>query len=376
MYRYRMLDDSRANAKKEGRRGARYAFVSSVEGSEHVWIYARHPFLQIHINSDVAFGIVDYFRNTGDLDFMRRYGMEMLYEIGKYWIDRVTYRNGRYEILDVTGTDEHHPYVNNDAYTNYETAFILKKICEYDREYDFTAARQKSGITGEELQQIENISEKMYLPLEETGLIPQFDGYFSLSRELEVEGNGSGTNFQMKQAGLYHRSQVIKQPDVMLLFSYLNLEIPGADYAANWDYYEKMCESSSSLTFPVHAVCSALADRPLSFLEYFSDSTKIDIKDLHKCAYQGVHSGCLAGAWLSLFRGVFGITADERELTVCPHPIPFWKKVKLRFFYHGKSIKAELDREQLFFQSEDAKEILVKYNGARYKFGKNLRVKL
>ena len=307
---------------------------------------------------------------------MRQYGMEMLYEIGRYWIDRVTYKNDRYEILDVTGTDEHHPYVDNDAYTNYETAFILKKIVEYDKRYDFSDAKEKAGISKEELRQIGEISEKLYLPLDETGLIPQFDGYFSLNRGLEVAGNGSGTNFQMKQAGLYHRSQVIKQPDVMLLFSYLNLDIPGADYSANWDYYEKMCESSSSLTFPVHAICSALADRPLSFLEYFDDSTKIDVKDIHQCAYQGVHSGCLAGAWLSVFRGVFGITADENGLKIEPHPIPFWTQLTLRFFYRGKEIEAEMKRGEIFLRSRDEKEVFVLYKGVRYGLNSCLKLEI
>lgn len=366
LYRYRMLKESKENARREGLNGARYAFVSSVEGKEHVWIYARHPFLQIHINSDVAFGVIDYFRNTGDLEFMQKYGMEMLYEIGKYWIDRVTYRNGRYEILNVTGTDEHHPYVDNDAYTNYETAFVLKKIREYDREHDFSEAKAKSGITEDILNEIDEVAKKMYLPLEKTGLIPQFDGYFSLDRTLEVEGSGTGKNFQMKQAGLYHKSQVIKQPDVMLLFSYLNLNISGADYNANWDYYEKMCESSSSLTFPVHAICSALANRPLSFLEYFSDCTEIDIKDIHRCAYQGVHSGCLAGAWLSVFRGVFGITADERKLNVEPHPILFWEEIKLNFYYHGKAITAEMKGKHISLSSDDEKEVIVCYKEKNY----------
>lgn len=365
-YRYQMLDASRENAKKEGRRGARYAFVSSVEGKEHVWIYARHPFLQIHINSDVAFGIIDYFRNTDDLRFMQEYGMEMLYEIGKYWIDRVTFRNGRYEILNVTGTDEHHPYVDNDAYTNYETAFILNKIVEYDRQYDFSEARKKAQITEALLNEIATIGKNMYLPLEKNGLIPQFDGYFDLSRGLDVVGNGSGTNFQMKEAGLYHLSQVIKQPDVMLLFSYLDIEIPGANYYGNWDYYEKMCESSSSLTFPVHAICSALAGRMLSFIDYLNDSTHIDIKDIHHCAHQGVHSGCLAGAWMCIFRGVLGISVKEKYLSVSPNYVPFWESVKLSFVYKGKRIKVKMTEKQLIFTSETEDTVLLRYDNKEY----------
>jgi trehalose/maltose hydrolase-like predicted phosphorylase len=324
----------------------------------------------------VAFGIINYFRNTGDLQFMQDYGMEMLYEIGKYWIDRVTFRNNRYEILNVTGTDEHHPYVDNDAYTNYETAFILNKMVEYDKQYDFSKAREKAGMTDALLAKIANIGENMYLPLEKNGLIPQFDGYFNLSRKLDVVGNGSGTNFQMKEAGLYHLSQVIKQPDVMVLFSYLDMEIPGADYAGNWDYYEKMCESSSSLTFPVHAICSALSGRMLSFVDYLNDSTHIDIKDIHHCAYQGVHSGCLAGAWMAVFKGVFGIRINENSLTVTPNPVPFWNRVTLTFTYKGKRIKAAMTDRQLIFSSETDEEVSLRYKGMDYSFKKELALHL
>lgn len=373
LYRYKMLEDSRKNARAENKRGARYAFVSSVDGREHVWAYARHPFLQIHINSDVAFGVIDYFRNTGDLEFMRLYGMEMLYEIGRYWIDRVTFKNSRYEILNVTGTDEHHPYVNNDAYTNYLTAFVLGKIIEYDREYDFGEVKEKIGLTDEELAEIDDVSNNMYLPLEENGMIPQFDGYFSLSRTLETKGN-SAKNFQMKQGGLYHKSQVIKQPDVMLLFSYLGFDICGAKFSENWDYYEQMCESSSSLTFPVHAICSAIADRPLSYLKYFSETTEIDIKDIHSCAYQGVHSGCLAGAWMSVFFGICGAKTTEKGITLNPHPIPFWEKVDFNFEYLGKRIYVTLSDNRIVLRSLQSGKVKVFCKGKEYDFGKKLAI--
>jgi len=152
----------------------------------------------------------------------------------------------------------------------------------------------------------------------------------------------------------------------MLLFSYLNIDVQNADYNANWDYYEKMCESSSSLTFPVHAICSALAGRPLSFINYLNDCTHIDIKDIHNCAYQGVHSGCLAGAWMCIFRGVFGITANGYGLTLKPNKIPFWKGVKISFEYKGKRIKAEMSSEKLELISNSQEEVLIVYNGKEY----------
>lgn len=78
LYRYHCLEQARRNAALAGRRGAKFAFCSSVTGEEMVWPYVRHPFLQEHINSDVALGIIQYYDTTLDRDFMQKYGMEML----------------------------------------------------------------------------------------------------------------------------------------------------------------------------------------------------------------------------------------------------------------------------------------------------------
>ncbi len=131
----------------------------------------------------------------------------------------------------------------------------------------------------------------------------------------------------------------------------------------NWDYYEKMCETASSLTFPVHAIASADNGRMLSFLDYFRSSAKIDIDDLHKCAWQGVHSGCLAGVWISVFRGIFGFKPESDALKTDPNYMPFWKEVKIRFVYHGTEITAIARDRKLILEKIENKPIIVLYRG-------------
>ncbi len=366
-YRYRMLPAARELAKKQGmKKGARYPFVSSVDGDEHVWIYARHPFLQIHIMSDIAYCIFDYLDNTMDTQFMNEKGIEMLAEISRWWLQRVTKTERGYEILNVTGTDEHHDYVDNDAYTNYITAYVLKRTAEYIKEHADEVADTLARIafTEEERKEMLTVGEEMYLPMEESGMIPQFDGYFSLSRTLEVEGSGTGKNFQMKQAGLYHTSQVIKQPDVMLLYSYVDVgELP--EEAGNWDYYEGMCESSSSLTFPVHAICSARNGRMNSFLKYFTETLFMDIIDIHHCAWQGMHAGCAAGGWYAVFRGIMGITVRNGEVKINPKKMPFWKSVSLTFQVKDATIKAVQTVEGLTLTKISGEDVTLLANGEK-----------
>ncbi len=330
LYRYRMLPQARENARAKGYDGAMFAFCSSVNGDERVWQYARHPFMQIHINSDIPYGVINYYRYTGDREFMVSYGMEMIHACLEYWISRVTYRNDRYEICRVTGTDEHHPYVDNDAYTNYCVKFAFEQFLGLSRElgYPVEAAQRKK---------MEEIAGKLYLPMCDNGLIPQFDGYFNLSRSLEEQGKGTLKQFQMKKSGLYHKSQVIKQPDVMLLYTMVDVGVDRSHYAENWDYYEQMCEVSSSLTFPVHAIASAQTRRPLSFRKNLLNTVKMDVDDIHGVAWQGVHSGCLAGGYLAILYGIFGLSIRNGEICLNPNRMLF-EEVTIRFYYQGTAL--------------------------------------
>ena len=355
-YRYDRLDAAKEIAKQEGRIGARFPFISSVTGEEKVWKHVRHPFMQIHVVADVAWDIINYFNATGDREYMENYGMETLTKIADYWASRAEFKNGRYEICGVTGCDEHHPYVDNDAYTNYLVKYVLDETIRL------------CGDFGRDIsQKWVEVSKKLYQPMDKGGMIPQFDGYFNLSRTLECEG-GNNSGFQMKSAGgQYHKSQVIKQPDVMVLFSYLDFEFPKEVYAKNWDYYENMCESSSSLTYPVHAICSFDNDRLYSGYKYLKEAANIDLADLHGGAEDGIHAGCSAGAWYAVMRGIAGVRIGKKGLSVNPKMLSWWKNVKLSFCYHGIRVYMELENEKFTLKAEEnvpanvmGKDILLK----------------
>lgn len=361
-YRYKFLERAKENAAAEGRRGARYPFVSSVDGREHVWIYARHPFLQIHINSDIAYCILRYYEVTGDHAFMQDMGVEMLVEICRYWVDRMTFRKDRYEILNVTGTDEHHPYVDNDAYTNYCVKIVFDGFLKICVDEDLTRkAFKKTGFGREELEKFRTIDGKIYLPCEPDGKIPQFDGYFGLSEKLEITGFGTGKDFQMKESGLYHKSQIIKQPDVMLLFSYIDCPDIQESFSVNWSYYEKLCENSSSLSFPPHAVCAAREGSEEKFLCYFDDCVLVDIKDIFKTAYQGLHSGCMAGGWYSIVKGLFGWSDNNGQITLAPFRISRFKKVSVPIRYRGNKLVLEYDDQGISLYNFGTEAVTVTY---------------
>lgn len=351
-YRYNRLDAARTIAASEGRRGARYPFTSCVTGEETVWMYARHPFMQVHIVSDIGLAVLRYLDCTGDEAFFLQYGLEMLLEIGRYWADRVEWngKTGRYEIRTVTGTDEHHPYVDNNAYTNYSVHRVLTRLLRLKEEYEADCARleQKIGMQPEEWNTIRDVAERLYLPLDKkTGMIPQFDGYFDLKRSLEIQGGTTAKSFQMKQSGLYNESQVIKQPDVMLLFAYMDMPFTPLVYQRNWDYYEARCESSSSLSYSVHAICAADCMQPERTYKYLMKTARLDLDDDHDCAHEGIHAACAAGAWLAVARGVAGMRMTREGVNFAPRFIPWWESVSYHAVWHGVGYRVTVNNEQL-----------------------------
>lgn len=364
MYRYRMLPQAKKNAREKGYDGAMFAFCSSVNGDERVWQYARHPFMQIHISSDIPYGIINYYRYTGDREFMVSYGMEMILECLKFWVSRVSLQGDRYEIREVTGTDEHHPYVDNDAYTNYCVKFAFDRFIALCKELSYE-------VDAELLAKMAEISAKLYLPMCENGLIPQFDGYFQLSRSLEEQGKGTLKQFQMKKSGLYHKSQIIKQPDVILLYTMVDVGVDRSHFAENWDYYENMCEVSSSLTFPVHAIASVQNKQLLSFRKNLLNTVKMDVDDIHGVAWQGVHSGCLAGGYLAVIYGIFGLSVQE-ESVLCLNPVrTLFDGVTAHFFYKGTKITLRMKNGELTVKKKGAGNIKVKMPGGEEKVLKN-----
>ncbi|MCD7818308.1 MAG: hypothetical protein LUH07_04565 [Lachnospiraceae bacterium] len=377
LFRYSHLKEARALAAEEGYKGARFPFTTGVTGDETVWIDVRHPFMQIHCVSDVALSVLNYYTCTGDEDFLKKYGMEILLEVSRYWVSRVVWNaeKERYEILQVTGTDEHHPYVDNNAYTNYSVHHVLTDTLLLLNRFDEELSELKSRIsfTQEDAAAMAEVAQKLYLPLDEkTGMIPQFDGYFELSRDLEVQGGSKSGYTQMKQAGLYNKSQVIKQPDVLMLFAYQNLAdyswhralpeenggsesgkadqsfaMPEKAYRRNLDYYQGRCEAASSLSYCVHSICFADMDMPESTYGYLMETAEMDLKNMHGGTENGVHSGCATGAWMAVVRGVAGMKMTETHVEFEPHFIPWWEEVSFHCIWHGQSYQVTLSNEEI-----------------------------
>ena len=296
MYRYHTLAAARGKAARLGYRGALYAWESADSGEEATPPFGVAPDGEVirfltgeqeqHISADVAFGVWNYWRATGDDHFLVDAGAEILIETARFWASRVEREeDGRYHIRGVIGPDEYHESVDDSAYTNgmaqwnLEVAAEIANLVAERWPGSWQALSRRLGIEPEELRRWQDIARDFYTGLDEqTGLFEQFRGYFGLE-EIDLAA------FVPRTAPIdvllgrerIQRSKIIKQPDVVMLIHLLWDRIPAEVRKANFKYYEPRCGHGSSLSLAIHALVAArLGDTALAE-RYFRQAADIDL---------------------------------------------------------------------------------------------------
>jgi kojibiose phosphorylase len=334
MYRYNTLQGARENAKVTGYKGARFPWEAADEGLEvtpkwgidydgnavRIWTGDE----EYHINSDIAFGIVEYYRATEDKEFLANYGIEILLDTAKFWQSRVEYNKSkdRYEISSVIGPDEFHEHVDNNVFTNYlakwniEKAILFKKWLETEENVKYKVLCSKLGLNEEDFNMWEIIANKIYIPKSEDGrIIEQFEGYFDLAdiEITEYDENEMPVWPDFKGNKLCD-TQLIKQADVVQLMIMLPEEFSEEVKKSNYEYYEKRTMHKSSLSPSMYSILGlAVGDRQNAY-KYFMKTIFTDLEDNQGNTDFGLHAASTGGSWQSAILGFVGLTVDKEGL--------------------------------------------------------------
>src|SRR3974390_1825468 len=128
---------------------------------------------QYHINADIMYALRKYAEATGDEQFLRNYGAEMLGETARLWLDLGFYsdaKGGKFCINAVTGPNEYNAVVNNNAYTNLMARENLRyagQIVESLRTQEpdaYNALVNKTGLEPSEAAAWIKAAVNMYVP--------------------------------------------------------------------------------------------------------------------------------------------------------------------------------------------------------------------
>ncbi len=250
-YRYQRLPAAREYAKSIGKKGAMYPWQSGMRGDEQSQFVHLNPLTnqwdpdnsrrQRHVSLAVAYNVWLYWHVTGDDQFMKDQGLEMLLSIAKFCLSMATLdpKTGRYHISGVMGPDEYHEsYPNSDedgltdnAYTNIMTAWLFQLIGQLRPQFTkdaYDAAAKRADFSAKDFDQLDVVRRKLTLDINDNGIIGQFAGYFRLPT-LDFDayhkkyGDISRIDRILKAEGKTPDAyQVAKQADTMMAYFLLD----------------------------------------------------------------------------------------------------------------------------------------------------------
>jgi kojibiose phosphorylase len=366
-YRYHTLQSARELARESGLRGARYPWESADTGREEcpIWtvdganrIWPREE--EIHVSADVAYGILTYVEASGDADFLVEFGAEILFETSRFWVDRTTYEpeTDRYSIKQVMGPDEFHSHVDNNAFTNRMAQWALAQSAQVyadlaQKSADaLSAIVAKIGLDPEEVEQWRNVAAKIVYHLDPAqGVLEQFDGYFE---RLDVPVTEWDQNDMPRYPEGYNHynceeTQLLKQPDVVMLMHVLPDEFSEQVKKTNFEYYEARTLHKSSLSPAIHAIMGIEVGDSTRALQYFNRSALVDLSNNQGNTAEGVHIASAGGTWQILVCSFGGFRVRHHQMTFNPWLPAEWQQVRFRLRWRGNSVGVTIGHAEATF---------------------------
>jgi alpha,alpha-trehalose phosphorylase len=316
-WRYATLDLARERARQLGLEGAAFPW-RTIRGQETsgYWPAGTAAF---HINGAIADAVARYYAATGDDEFEREVGLELLMETARLWRSLGHHDpRGRFRIDGITGPDEYSAIADNNVYTNLLAQTNLVAAADAVARHPRHAAAL--GTDFEEAAAWRDAAQDMVIPWDDAlGVHPQSEGF--TSHELwdfeRTEPDQYPLLLHFPYFDLY-RKQVVKQADLVLALHWRGDAFTPEEKERNFAYYEQLTVRDSSLSASTQAVVAAEVGHLELAYDYLGEAALMDLHDLARNTSDGLHMASLAGAWLAVAAGFGGLRDHGGKLTFAP----------------------------------------------------------
>jgi alpha,alpha-trehalose phosphorylase len=316
-WRHSTLPAARERARDLGLAGAAFPW-RTIHGEEcsGYWPAGTAAF---HVGADVAHAVIRYIDATGDDQFEREEGIELLVETARLWRSLGHHDvHGAFRIDGVTGPDEYSAIADNNVYTNLMAQQNLRGAAGACERYPDRA--RELGVTTEEIAFWRAAAAAMFVP---------YDTRLGVHEQAERFTSHAEWDFEATRPDQYplllhfpyfdlYRKQVVKQPDLVLAMHLRGDAFTHEQKERNFRYYERLTVRDSSLSACTEAVIAAEVGLLGLALDYTLDAALVDLEDRQHNVRDGLHIASLAGAWTALVEGFGGMRAEEGRLAFSP----------------------------------------------------------
>ncbi|MDP9435465.1 MAG: family 65 glycosyl hydrolase [Actinomycetota bacterium] len=358
LWRHATLPLAVARAQTLGLRGSAFPW-RTITGEEcsGYWPAGTAAF---HVTADIADAVVRYLGATGDEDFARGPGLELLVQSARLWRSLGHHDlAGRFRIDGVTGPDEYSALADNNVYTNLMAARNLRSAAELcARHPDQAHALQ---VDAEEMASWRDAASTMLVPYDETlGVHPQSQG-FTEHQVWDFEATPPERYpllLHYPYVQLY-RKQVVKQADLVLALHLCGSAFTDEEKRRDVEYYERLTVRDSSLSASTQAVMNAEVGHLDLAFDYAVEAALMDLRDLNTNTRDGLHLASLAGGWIALVAGFGGLRDDDGTLRFRPRLPATLDRLAFAVLHHGQRLRVEVTHERVCYRLEDGPPLTI-----------------
>ena len=400
-YRYRRLPAARAYAQSIGKQGAMYPWQSGMKGDEQSQFVHLNPLTnqwdpdnsrrQRHVSLAVAYDAWLYWHITGDDQYMKDQGLELLLSVAKFWLSMATLdkTTGRYHISGVMGPDEYHEsYPNSDeagltdnAYTNIMTAWLFQLIGQLKprfAKHGYAAAAKRAAFTAHDFDQLAVVRCKLTLDVNDNGIIGQFAGYFKLptldfdayqkkygdisriDRILKAEGKTPDAYQVAKQADTMMAYFLLDPATIEGLIADMGYQLPADHFSQNLEFYLERTTHGSTLSRIVYAVLTRMDNRRDQSWKLFHQALFSDYYDIQGgTTAEGIHLGVM-GATLYVEESLYGgANLLGSQLRFDPELPSQWHQLHYQLHFQGAAVAVSADHQTITLKADQDLQVTV-----------------
>ena len=361
-WRHATIDLAEARARELGLNGVTFPWrtIRGQEGSGY-WPASTAAF---HINADVADAVRRYLAATGDEEFERGPGLELLIGTARLWRSLGHHdARGGFRIDRVTGPDEYTALGDNNVYTNLMAARNLVTAADVAIRHPMRAA--ELGVNEEEIAGWRDAAAAMVVPFDaELNVTPQCEGFTRLRKWdfTKTQPNDYPLLLHYHNYMLYS-SQVVKQADLVFALYTCGDRFDAEQKARDFAYYESITVRDSSLSAAIQAIVAAEVGHPELAYDYLNETAFTDLRDLASNTRDGLHLAALAGTWLAAVAGFGGMRDHGETLSFAPRLPSRLTRLRFGLLYRGQPLRVDIRPHTAQYELLDGKPFEILHYG-------------
>ncbi len=321
-----------------------------------------------HVNAAIAHAVSRHVSATGDTDFERGPGMDILVQTARLWRSLGHHDgDGRFHIDGVTGPDEYSAIADDNVYTNLMAKRNLLAAAAVSELYPDRAG--ELGVDSEEAAAWRDAASDMHIPYDEALGVHQQAAGFTGHQVWDFAGTPAEHYPLLLHYPYFdlYRKQVVKQADLVLAMHHAGDAFSAEQKARNFDYYEALTVRDSSLSACTQAVIAAeVGELDLAF-DYLGEAALMDLDDLEHNTRDGVHIASLAGTYVALLSGFAGARYESGGTRFAPRLPDGMARLAFTILLRGRRLRVEIKDKSARYLLVDGDPLEISHHGTPVK---------